>query len=55
MTTYTFRHRRRARRGPLARLCPRLEALEAQGASTWAYTREEALANIREVLVMIVV
>jgi predicted RNase H-like HicB family nuclease len=29
-------------------------ALEAQGASTWGYTREEALANIREVLEMIV-
>ena len=29
-------------------------ALEAEGASTWGYTREEALANIREVLEMIV-
>jgi predicted RNase H-like HicB family nuclease len=29
-------------------------ALEAQGASTWGYTRGEALANIREVLEMIV-
>jgi len=29
-------------------------ALEAQGASTWGYSREEALANIREVLEMIV-
>ena len=28
--------------------------LEAQGASAWGYTREEALANIREVLEMIV-
>jgi predicted RNase H-like HicB family nuclease len=28
-------------------------ALEAQGASTWGYTREEALQNIREVLEMI--
>jgi predicted RNase H-like HicB family nuclease len=29
-------------------------ALEAQGASTWGYTSEEVLANIREVLEMIV-
>jgi predicted RNase H-like HicB family nuclease len=29
-------------------------ALEAQGASTWGDTREEALTNIREVLEMIV-
>jgi len=29
-------------------------ALEAQGASTWGYTSEEVLANIREVLGMIV-
>jgi predicted RNase H-like HicB family nuclease len=29
-------------------------ALEAQGAATWGYTREEALQNIREVLEMIV-
>lgn len=28
--------------------------LEAQGAATWGYTREEALQNIREVLEMIV-
>ncbi len=28
-------------------------ALEAQGASTWGHTREEALKNIREVLEMI--
>lgn len=28
-------------------------ALEAQGASTWGNTREEALQNIREVLEMI--
>ena len=28
-------------------------ALEAQGASTWGHTREEALQNIREVLEMI--
>ncbi|HEY3795333.1 MAG TPA: type II toxin-antitoxin system HicB family antitoxin, partial [Bradyrhizobium sp.] len=31
-----------------------ISGLEAQGASTWGYTREEALANIREVLEMIV-
>ena len=29
-------------------------SLKAQGASTWGYTRGEALANIREVLEMIV-
>jgi predicted RNase H-like HicB family nuclease len=28
--------------------------LEAQGAATWGYTRDEALQNIREVLEMIV-
>jgi predicted RNase H-like HicB family nuclease len=30
--------------------CP---ALEAEGASTWGYTREEALRHIREVIEMI--
>ncbi|MBV8738011.1 MAG: type II toxin-antitoxin system HicB family antitoxin [Alphaproteobacteria bacterium] len=28
--------------------------LEAQGAATWGYTRDEALQNIREVLEMII-
>jgi len=31
--------------------CPELEA---QGAATWGYTREEALQNIREVMEMVV-
>ncbi len=28
--------------------------LEAQGAATWGYTREEALRNIQEVLQMVI-
>ena len=51
MTTYTFKvvvepdeDRWRAYCAPL----------EAQGAATWGWTREEALQNIREVLEMIV-
>jgi predicted RNase H-like HicB family nuclease len=36
------------------RWCAYCPTLEAQGASTWGHTREEALQHIREVLKMIV-
>lgn len=47
MTTYTFRIVVEPDEDRWRAYAP---ALEAQGASTWGYTREEALANIREVL-----
>jgi len=51
VTTYTFRIVVEPDEDRWRAYAP---ALEAQGASTWGYTREEALANIREVLEMIV-
>ena len=51
MTTYTFRIVVEPDEDRWRAYAP---ALEAQGAATWGYTREEALANIREVLEMIV-
>jgi predicted RNase H-like HicB family nuclease len=51
VTTYTFKVVVEADEDRWRAYCP---ALEAQGASTWGYTREEALQHIREVLEMIV-
>jgi predicted RNase H-like HicB family nuclease len=51
VTTYTFRIVVEPDEDRWRAYAP---ALEAQGASTWGYTREEALTNIREVLEMIV-
>src|SRR5882724_5591800 len=51
VTTYTFRIVVEPDEDRWRAYAP---ALEAQGASTWGYTREEALASIREVLEMIV-
>ena len=51
MTTYTFRI---VVEPDEDRWCAYAPAREEEGASTWSYTREEALANIREVLEMIV-
>jgi predicted RNase H-like HicB family nuclease len=51
VTTYTFRIVVEADKDRWRAFAP---ALEAQGAATWGYTREEALADIREVLAMIV-
>ena len=51
VTTYTFRIVVEPDEDRWRAYAP---ALEAQGAATWGYTREEALANIREVLEMIV-
>jgi predicted RNase H-like HicB family nuclease len=51
VTTYTFRIVVEPDEDRWRAYAP---ALEEQGAATWGYTREEALANIREVLEMIV-
>lgn len=51
VTTYTFRIVVEPDEDRWRAYAP---ALEAQGAATWGYTREEALAGIREVLEMIV-
>jgi predicted RNase H-like HicB family nuclease len=51
VTTYTFRVVVEPDEGRWRAYCP---SLEAQGAATWGYTREEALQHIREVLEMIV-
>jgi predicted RNase H-like HicB family nuclease len=50
MTTYTFRVVVEPDEDRWRAYCP---ALEAQGASTGGYTREEALRHIREVIEMI--
>jgi predicted RNase H-like HicB family nuclease len=50
MTTCTFRVVVEPDEDRWRAYCP---ALEAQGASTWGHTREEALRHIREVLEMI--
>lgn len=50
MTTYQFRVIVEPDDGRWRAWCP---ALEAEGASTWGYTREEALQHIREVLEMV--
>lgn len=51
LTTYTFKIAVEPDEERWRAYCPELEA---QGASTWGYTREEALHHIREVLEMIV-
>ena len=51
LTTYTFRIVIEPDEDRWRAYCPELEA---QGASTWGYTKEEALQNIREVLEMVV-
>jgi predicted RNase H-like HicB family nuclease len=51
VTTYTFKIVVEPDEDRWRAYCP---ALEAQGAATWDYTREEALRHIREVLEMIV-
>jgi predicted RNase H-like HicB family nuclease len=51
VTTYTFKVIVEPDEDRWRVYCP---ALEAQGAATWGYTREEALQHIREVLEMIV-
>jgi predicted RNase H-like HicB family nuclease len=51
VTTYTFRIVVEPDEDRWRAYAP---ALEAEGPATWGYTREEALANIREVLEMIV-
>jgi predicted RNase H-like HicB family nuclease len=50
MTTYTFRVVVEPDEDRWRAYSP---ALEAQGASTWGYTKDEAIQNIREVLEMI--
>jgi predicted RNase H-like HicB family nuclease len=50
MTTYTFRVVVEPDEDRWRAYCP---ALEAQGAATWGYTREEALRHVREVIEMI--
>jgi predicted RNase H-like HicB family nuclease len=50
VTTYTFRIVVEPDEDRWRAYAP---ALEAQGAAIWGYTREEALASIREVLEMI--
>jgi len=50
LTTYTFKVVVEPDEDRWRAYCP---ALEAQGASTWGYTRDEALRHIREVLEMI--
>jgi predicted RNase H-like HicB family nuclease len=50
VTTYMFRVVVEPDEDRWRAYCP---ALEAQGASTWGHTHEEALQNIREVLEMI--
>ena len=51
MTTYTFKIVVEPDEDRWRAYCP---ALEAQGASSWGHTREEALQHIGEVLEMIV-
>ena len=51
LTTYTFRIAVEPDEDRWRAYCPELEA---QGAATWGYTREEALQNIREVMEMVV-
>lgn len=51
LTTYTFRIVVEPDEDRWRAYCPELEA---QGASTWGYTREEAIGNIREVMEMVV-
>jgi len=51
LTTYTFRIVVEPDEDRWRAYCPELEA---QGASTWGYTKEEALQHIREVLEMLV-
>ncbi len=51
MTTYTFKIVVEPDEDRWRAYSPELEA---EGAATWGYTREEALQNIREVLEMIV-
>jgi predicted RNase H-like HicB family nuclease len=51
MTTYTFKVVVEPDEERWRAYAP---ALEAQGAATWGYTREEALQHIREVLEMLV-
>ena len=51
LTTYTFRIVVEPDEDRWRAYCPELEA---QGASTWGYTKGEALQHIREVLEMIV-
>ena len=51
MTTYTFRIVIEPDVDRWRAYCP---ALEREGASTWGYTREEAMRHIREVLEMLV-
>lgn len=50
MTTYTFKVVIEPDEDRWRAYCP---SLEAEGASTWGYTREEALQHIQEVLGMI--
>jgi predicted RNase H-like HicB family nuclease len=50
VTTYTFKVIVEPDEDRWRAFCP---ALEEQGASTWGYTREEALQHIREVLEML--
>ena len=51
LTTYTFRIVVEPDEDRWRAYCPELEA---QGAATWGYTREEAIDNIREVMEMVV-
>jgi len=51
VTTYTFKVVVEKDEDRWRAYCP---ALEAQGAATWGYTRDEALQHIREVLEMLV-
>ena len=51
VTTYTFKVVVEKDEDRWRAYCP---TLEAQGASTWGYTRDEALRHIREVLEMLV-
>jgi predicted RNase H-like HicB family nuclease len=50
LTTYTFKIVIEPDEDRWRAFCP---ALEAQGVSTWCYTRQEALQHIREVLEML--
>ncbi len=50
VTTYTFKVVVEPDEDRWRAFCP---ALKAQGASTWGYTRKEALQHIREVLEML--
>jgi predicted RNase H-like HicB family nuclease len=51
LTTYTFRIVVESDEDRWRAYCPELEA---QGAATWGYSRDEALQNIREVMEMVV-